>query len=254
MQILPYVGETIVSSDTVSIRINPTDRDRADDLVLQTSVITTVRDERTFKTARDAMGQLKSMLNEIATSEKGAKQPFSAIVTKIGQLAKDVGSSVKAEYDRIQALTTRYVAHLEALEAKRREEVRKAQAEAEAKIREAQRAAALAKSEKEKNKSQLALAQAQLDREAIVSAELLRGQQSLVPGGRVTHPWKFELVDPEATIKAGATRLLRIEVDFLACQDAVRAQLESAPDKEPTLPGIKVSRETKVNVRAQASS
>jgi len=250
MQILPYVGETIVSSGTVRIEVNPQDRDRADDLILSTSTISIVKDERTFKSARDAMGQLKSMLNEIIAGEKSAKQPFSAIVTRIGQLAKDVGLQVKAEHDRIQALTSRYVAALEAAEAKRREEARKAQAEAETQIRQAQRAAELAKSEKEKARTQLQLAQAQVKHETLVADNQAREAQTLVPGGRVTHPWRFQLIDPEAVVKAGAKRLLRFELDLLACQDSVRAQLEIAPDKMPELPGIRITRETKVSVKA----
>lgn len=241
MKIVPYVGDTVVSSDTVSIRVNPKDRERADDLILATSTITTVKDEHTFKRASDAMGQLKSMLNEILTSEKGAKQPFTAIVTKIGTLAKDVGVPVRQEHDRIQALCNPYIARIEQEEIDRRNALRAAQMEAERQIAEARKAA-----------DQLAMAQAQIKREA-ASAQLAE-QKSIAPGGRVTHPWKFELVDPAATIQAGAGRLLRIEVDFLACQDAVRAQLEKDPDRVPTLPGIKVSRETKFNARATAAS
>jgi multidrug efflux pump subunit AcrA (membrane-fusion protein) len=254
MQIIPLVGETIVSSDTVSIQVNPRDAERAEDLVLSTSTVTVVKDERTFRNARDAMGQLKSMLNEIAASEKGAKEPFSAIVNKISQLARDVGSSVKAEHDRIQLLTNKYVAKLELEAAKRREQARKAQAEAEAKIRAAQREAALAKSETEKLKSQLALAEAQIEKNTVTTAAQLEDNQSLVPGGRVTHPWRFTLEDPYVTLGQGGFRLLRIDVDYLACQDAVRAQLETNPDQEPSLPGIKVSREIKVIVKATAHS
>ena len=252
MQIIPYVGDTIVSSDTVSIQVNPRDRERADDLVLSTSTIVVVKDERSFKIARDAMGQLKSMFQEITAGEKGAKTPFTAIVNKIGTLARDVGDPVKAEYDRIQALTNRYVAHLEALEAKRREEARRAEAEAQAKIREAQKQAALAQSEKEQTRARLAAANAQL---ALAEAQAKREAQerepkSLAPGGRVTHPWRFELLDPEATVIAGGKRLLRFELDILACQDAVKVQLETNPDQPPTLPGIRVSRETKIFVKA----
>jgi hypothetical protein len=252
MQITPFVGDTVVSSDTVTIRINPSDRERADDLVLRTSTIAIVRDERTFRNAREALGQLKSMLNEISDSEKGAKRPFSAIVNAIGQLAKDVGTQVKDEHERIQRLCSHYVAKLEAEKYAKRDAQRKAQAEAEQKITEARKRAALAQTENEKLRSQLALAQAELDRQTIVTAAQSDEQKSLVPGGRVDHPWRFELVDPKATVAAGGIRLLRIELDILACQDCVRAQLETNPDRVPTLPGITVSRETKVSVKATA--
>jgi hypothetical protein len=205
MQIVPFVGKTVLSSDAVTIQINSRDQDRADDLILSTSAVTVVRDERTYQLARDAAGQLKAMLNEIGDSEKSAKRPFTAIGTKIGQLAKDVGGPVKAEHDRILRLCSAYVTKLEA--------------------------------ERETLKAAGQLDQTEADK-------------SLVPGGRVTHPWKFELIDVEAVIKGGAKRLLRIELDILACQDSVRAQLEIAPDQPPSLPGIKVTRETKVIVRA----
>ena len=248
MQIIPCVGETIVSSGTVTIRINPADRERADDLILSTSTITLVKDERTFTRARDAMGQLKSLMNEIGDSEKSAKRPFTAITTKIGNLAKDVGGPVKLEHDRIQKLCNTYAARIEEEERQRREALRQAQLEAERKIVEARKAQALAKSESEKVKSQLAVAQAELTRQNIVVQN--SEKKSIVPGGRVNHPWTFKLIDPVATLAAGGKRLLRIEVDHLACLDAVKAQLEVNPEAWPELPGIEIIRDTKVIVPA----
>jgi multidrug efflux pump subunit AcrA (membrane-fusion protein) len=145
------------------------------------------------------------------------------------------------------------VARLEAEEREHKARLYKAQQEAEAKIAQARKAAAVAKTENEVALTQLNLARAELDREMIKTAGEL-AEMEKARGTRVTHPWHFELVDPEATIRAGGKRLLRIEVDHLACQDAVKAQLEIAPDKEPTLPGIKVTRETKVSIRATAQT
>ena len=246
MQIIPYVGETIVSTDSVTIVVNPQDRDRAEDLVLATSTLTTVKDQRTLEVAREAAGKLKSMLTEISTSEKAAKQPFISITNKIGQLARDVGGSVKTEHERILKLCSVYVTKLEAEEAERKARLRKAQAEAERKIIAARKAAVAAPSVTEAAKAQIAIARAELDRQQIKAEQEEIAQKTKLAGGRITHPWRFELVDPYVTLGQGGYRLLRIEVDVLACQDNVRAQLEVNPDKEPVLPGIKVTRETKV--------
>jgi hypothetical protein len=255
MQITPFVGETIVSSDTVSIRVNPKDRERADDLVLRTSTITMVKDEHTYAAAREAAGQLKSMLTEIADSQKAAKGPFTSIVNTISALAKDVAEAVKTEHERILRICSAYVAKIEAEEEAKRVQLRKAQAEAEARIEEARRAALAAKTKAEIAQAHLNLASASVHRDGITYA-IAQEKPALVPGGRLTHPWRFELVDPLATLKAGAgaKRLLRIEVDFLACQDSVRAQLEKNPDQVPSLPGIRVIRETKVTIKATAQT
>jgi hypothetical protein len=251
MQITPFVGETIVSSDTVTIRVNPKDRERADDLVLRTSTITIVKDAWTYATAREAAGQLKSMLAEINDSQKAAKGPFTAIVNTINTLAKDVGEAVKAEHERILKICSAYVAKIEADEAAERAQLRKAQAEAEARIEEARRAALAAKTKTEVAEAQINLAKANVHHDGIKYAVAqLEEKPALVPGGRVTHPWKFELVAPMLTLKAASAHLLRIEVDYLACQDAVRAQLEKDPDRAPSLPGIRVTRETKITIKA----
>jgi hypothetical protein len=43
---------------------------------------------------------------------------------------------------------------------------------------------------------------------------------------------------------------LRVELDILACNDAVKAQLSIDPHTPPSLPGIEVTRETQVHVKA----
>jgi hypothetical protein len=77
-------------------------------------------------------------------------------------------------------------------------------------------------------------------------------KRGLVPGGRVNHPFEFRLKNIREVIQAGCINLLRWELDIRACQDSVRAQLEIDPSREPTLPGIEVTRKINVSVRASA--
>jgi hypothetical protein len=243
MQLVPYIDGKTLATNKIVVQVNPEDQDRADEIVLQSSTITVVKDERTYSVAREAAAKLKNMLNEISASEKAAKQPFTAVANKIAGLAKDVGGSVKTEHERILKLCSVYVAKLEAEEAERKARLHKAQAEAERKIIEARKAAVVSL---EADKAQLAIARAEVERQQIKAEQQEIAQKTKLVGGRITHPWRFELVDPYVTLGQGGYRLLRIEVDVLACQDNVRAQLEVNPDKEPVLPGIKVTRETKV--------
>jgi hypothetical protein len=250
MQLIPYIDGKTLATNKIVVHVNPEDQDRADNIVLQSSTITVVKDQRTYEMAREVGAKLKNMLNEISASEKAAKQPFTAVSSKITQLARDVGSGVKLEHARILALCSFYVAKLEAEEAERKARLRKAQAEAENRIIEARKAAIAAQSQPQADKAQLAIARAEVDRQTIKSEQEQIEQKIKAPQTRITHPWKFEVVDPELTLRSGGKRLLRIEPDILSCQDAVRAQLETDPDKEPTLPGIRITRETKVFINA----
>jgi hypothetical protein len=50
----------------------------------------------------------------------------------------------------------------------------------------------------------------------------------------------------------GGLRLLRWELDKLACQDSCRAQRDIEPNKMPRLPGIEVTQRINVSVKASA--
>ncbi len=274
MEITPYYGEQPLSVQQVVVRVNPADQERADTLVaLVRSKIVTVEDTKSFNAAKAAAGQLKALLNEIESGKKACKQPFSAIAEAINQQALQVGNPVEIEHRRILGLLNGYVARLEAAqkeqERKHAETIRLQQEEHDRKIREAQEAQAKAEAEaraaqgiaqREKaradaNAQMLIAAQEQLAKEmALEVAEIGsdKPKRSLVPGGRVDHPYEFKLKNLRDTINAGCINLLRWELDIRACQDSVRAQLEIDPNTEPSLPGIEVTRTINVSVKASA--
>ena len=268
-------GEEVVTSSNVEIRVNPDDRDRAVSLVERTKKIVFVGGDLSFEEARQAAGQLKAMVDEIETSRKAAKTPFTAIGRAIDGAASGVATPVETEHKRVLGLLNGYVAKLEA---ERKEEERRvaaakmlAQAQADRKVREAEEAQAKAQKELQAAKDEIErarlkivaqqrenmLLQEQLARELAADVEELgkseEAPRSLVPGGRVDHLYEFELVDVNATVKAGCWRLVKWQLDILACRDSVRSQVEMLPpDQEPTLPGIKITRKINVSVKAAA--
>jgi hypothetical protein len=272
MEIVPYYGNEPLSTNSVVIRVNPEDRKRAQALLAETSSIVAVKDEQSFEAAKYMAGRLKSLLNEIETGRKATKQPFDAVLQAIAETASEVGNPVRDEHKRILSLLNGYVTQLEEIrkaeERARREETARIQAEHDRKIREAQEAqmraeqqareaqdeAARQKARADAQAQMLLAAQEQLAKEiAAEVAEMDRTpDKSLVAGGRVDHKYTFRLTDVTATIRAGALRLLRWEVDHLACQDSCRSQLEIDPGREPTLPGIEVSRSINVSVKARS--
>src|SRR6201984_234767 len=142
MDIIPYVGTEPVTVSSISVKVNPDDRARAESLVLRTGVINAVQDKGGFNAAKKAAGELKAMIDEIADSKKAAKRPFSTVEAAIEQLATEVLQPVADDHKRILGMLNGYVARLEALQ---KEEERKKiaqlqqQIEAErAKVREAQ--------------------------------------------------------------------------------------------------------------------
>jgi hypothetical protein len=218
-------------------------------------------------------GRLKALINEIEQGRKSTNRPFNAVLDAIAETASEVGDPVKNEHKRILDLLNGYVAKLEEArraeeKAKRQEaariqaehdrkirEAREAQARAELEARQAQDEAARQKARADAQAQMLLAAQQQLAKEvaAEVAEELNRApEKALVSGGRVDHKYAFRLTDVAATIRAGALRLLRWEVDHLACQDACRAQLDIDPNREPTLPGIEVTRSINVSVKARS--
>jgi hypothetical protein len=254
MMITPYVGDIAVSTKSVTIAVNPADRERIDDLVMSACTISKVSDDKTYQAARNMAGQLKSMLNEISDAAKSAKRPGNEVNDAISQLAKDISQSVVKEQTRILGLITRYVAKLEQEKAKRMAEQRAREEEAQRAISEARAAAALATSEAQKARAQLDLARAELAREIVKSTAQAEEEKPLAPGGRVTHPWKFRVTDPNQVVAKYGLSLFRWELDILACQDLVKAQLEKNPGCPPEIAGIEVSRETKVTINATAKT
>lgn len=273
MEILPLYGEQPLSVSNVSVRVNPKDRQRAEDLVLRTGSIVSVNDQEGFTRAKQAAGELKAMLNEIDAAKKATKQPFSAIGEAINEQARRVGDPVGNELQRVLGLLNGYVTRLEALreaeERRKAEEARRIQEEHDRKIREAEEARAKAEAEartatdeatREKaradaNAQMLVATQAQLAKEMAQEIGQIGGEKNtrgLVTGGRVDHPYEFKLLNLRETINAGRVDLLRWELDIRACQDAIRAQLERDPLAKPTLPGIEVTRKISVSVKASA--
>ena len=249
MDLIPYVGGTQLTASSVVVKVNELDSDRAEELVLRTCTIVQVDDPDSFFEARRAVASLKAMIEEITLSKKSAKAPFTAVGRSIDELADSVNAPVQAEHQRILALMKIYVEKLEA-ERKAFEARRQAmQHEAERKIAEAKTAQLKANNEDAKALADLNLARAQLDRQMAVEAAPL-AQAGVVPGGRVSHPYKFKLVDKGAVFASGNLRLLRVELDILACQDAVKAQLERG--ETPHLPGIEITQETTISVKAAA--
>jgi hypothetical protein len=273
MEISPYYGEQPLVPGNVVIRINPEDRKRAQALLADAAEILAVRDEESFAEAKYMAGRLKGVLNEIETGRKATKQPFDSVINAIAETAREVGEPLAQEHKRILGLLNGYVAALEEerkeAERIRRAEAKRIQEEHDRKIREALEAqlqaeheAREAKDEAARQKARadiqarmLVAAQEQLAKEDAAEVATLGTDQfrkGLVTGGRVDHKYSFRLVDVTETIRAGALRLLRWEIDFLACQDSCNAQLELDPDRDPVLPGIQVSRQINVSIKARS--
>jgi serine phosphatase RsbU (regulator of sigma subunit) len=273
MEIVPFYGQSPLSVSNVFVRVNPEDQKRAEELVVFTSSIRSVDDQPSFNRAKAAAGQLKAMLNEIENGKKSSKATFTAINNAIGEQARLVGDPVDQELRRVLDLLNGYVGRLEA---KAKEEEARARAIAQAQQQEALRriaeaqdaqrraeeAARAAKDEASRERAradakakELALAQAELAREMeleIAGIGADRNKRSLVSGGRVDHPYTFKLVSLRETLNAGCVNLLRWELDVRACQDSVRAQLQIDPEREPSLPGIEITKKINVSVKASA--
>lgn len=272
MDLIPYFGEARLRASGITIQIRTSDRQYAQELVRRCNHIKAVTDEASYTEARRAAAELKNLSKEIYQAKRAAKQPFEAVEASIEDLAKEVGSPVDAEYERIIALMTGYV---RILEDKQKAELARQREKAEAEARAHEEKMRLLQAEKDAAEAKARAAQDELARrEAIIEAtkrnqvltdaETLRNLElelramtlepvrGVVPGGRVTHPYKFRLISAAETVKAGGIRLLRIELDILACQDSVRSQLEIAPDKVPTLPGIEITQETSISIKASS--
>ena len=268
---MPYVGETPIHTTSFSIRVDPEDKKRVENLTIRARAIVLVNDTETFAIARHTAGQIKLLLNEIEDARKASQRPQIALKNAIDELAQNVAGPLQNEQERVLGLLNGYVGRLEAeekAEARRREEILRVQVAAEQrKVQEAQEAKAKAEAlarkaideaeqirlRAEVRRQEEAAEDAQLAREMALEAAKI-GQDTArpakVPGGRVDHVYEFELTNIQALLKAGLLRLVSFKLDKRACMDAVRGQLEIAPDEEPRLAGIKITRRINVSVRA----
>jgi hypothetical protein len=99
------------------------------------------------------------------------------------------------------------------------------------------------------------VAQEELARELAMEASMVgaeKDRRGLVAGGRVDHHYKFKLVNLRECINAGCINLLRWELDVRACQSSVRSQLDIDANREPHLPGIEITRDLNVSIKAAA--
>jgi hypothetical protein len=273
MDIVSYYREQPLSVGNVTVRVNPEDRKRAEQLILETGAILTVNGSESLNKAKRAAGQLKALLNEIESARKASRGPYTAIAEAINVVARDIGEEVEAEHKRVLDLLNQYVAQLEAKrvaeERAKQEASRRAQEEhdrriaqaqaaqlaAEERARQAQDEVAREKARADATMQTLLVAQQELAKEMALEIAQIgadKPKRGLVPGGRVNHPFEFRLKNIREVIQAGCLNLLRWELDIRACQDSVRAQLEIDPSREPTLPGIEVTRKINVSVRASA--
>lgn len=271
MELQPYYGEQVLAVTNISVRVRAGDRKRIMELVAKSQAENlVVNSETTFDNATRHGRHLKAAEKEIHEAKRAAKKPFEAVLDKLEEQARTIAAPVVEEQARVIELMKVWVAKLEAEREEQQKKIRE-QKEAEerahqaqiremmAKQQEAERRARAAEDEAARLKAAQEAAQRQA---AIEEAERLRSLElevaamtqepvrGIVPGGSVSHPWKYRLINAEATVKAGAIRLLRIELDKRACDDAVRAQLDIAPDHEPSLPGIEVTRDFTIHIKA----
>lgn len=242
MELIPFYGENQLSASNVTVRIRTSDRQQAKALVARTSAeIKEVVDEETYTKARRAAAELKNLSKEIYQAKRNAKSHFEAVLAAIEDLAKEIMNPVDTELARVIQTMTGYVKGLE-------QERKAAQKALQERLDEEERQ----HQEHLKLLQETERQQAELERSLELEVRAMNTEPlpGVVPGGRVTHPWKFKLYDAAQTVKEGSIRLLRIELDILACQDAVRAQLEIAPDREPRLPGIEITQDISISIKA----
>lgn len=246
MELVPQYGEKPLTFTDISVRIRSSDRKRINELAQRAAKeVTRVDSPEAFTIARRLAGEIKAAKAEIYDSKRAAKKPFEAVLNSIEDLAKELNGVLDEQEARLLALLKLYA---KGLEEKQKEEQRLERARKAAEEKAHQEQVRKLEAEGKAEAARLAELQHSLDSE--VRAMAMTPQPGLIPGGRLLHPWKFKLLDPVATVKANCIRLLKIDLDILACQDAVRAQLEIAPDHTPSLPGIEVTRETSVQIKA----
>lgn len=251
MQLVPVIGTEPVRSDAFSIVVDKGDLKRISALVLAAALIDSVSED-TLDQATEMAGRIKTMIAEIQDAKRSAKRPFEAVEQAIENRAKAVSADLDKEGKRIHALIRTHVGKIESEQqaiAKRNAEI---EAKAQAEIAEYRRKAQAERNEKEKAR----LLEEAMDKELLLEVEQIGNEKPEpphVPGGRVSHPWKFKVTDLKALVASGGGRLIRWEIDKLACQDLMRELTErQPPDYIPEIPGLQITREVSVSIRASA--
>jgi hypothetical protein len=244
MELTPLYAGDELSVAQVKVLVNPKDRARAEALVSETSKLKTIARTEDLQAVKRAAGQCKAMLNEIEDAKKAAKRPFGAVEAAINDLASEVSDPVESEHKRLLGLLNAYVARVEAEE---REELRRKREQAEQEQREAQ-----ARIQAARNEQALLEAEMQLELSRFNPAP--PPAKGKITGGRVDHPWTYKVINIAQVIEKYGTRLIRWELDILACNDEVRRQLAEYPDRDPVIPGLQVERKVNVSVKAQAAT
>jgi hypothetical protein len=273
MMLVPYAGETPIDAATVSIVTDPDDQKRVDFLVSRCNAISRVDDRQSLTQARRLGGEIKALENEIQNEKKLAKAPFRAIENAIEERAKEIAAPLLQEKSRVSGMLAAYVARLEAVEKeaqqrreaalaaqvaeqqKRIKEAEEARAKAEAEAKAATNDAEVLRASAKALTAKLDAATAQLAREmAEEAARIGCGEppRGKIPGGRVDHKYEYKVISIRDALKGGFLRLFRWEIDKLACNDEVRAQLDKDPDAEPHIPGFEITRTINVSLRASA--
>jgi hypothetical protein len=273
MMLIPYVGDLPIDAGNLKIVTDAQDQKRLDFLVARAQQIKVVDDQDSMTVARRIGSQIKALEDEIAAAKKAAKTPHRLIENAIEDRSKEISAPLLHEKKRVAGLLGAYVLRLEEIEKAeqlKREAALQAQVaeqqrrlhEAEEAKRKAEQEARAAKDEAEKIRARqrveanLAIAaQAQLATEMAQEAARIgtdKPPKGKIPGGRVTHHYDYKIVDLLAVIKGGHLRCLRWEIDKLACNDIVRAQLEDDPEAIPKIPGIEITRTINVNLKPAA--
>jgi hypothetical protein len=230
MQLVPYYDDKPFDLASLNVRATKADWTRVEEAVARSRVtVREVNTDETFRNAQRIAAELKGLEKEIELAKKITKSPGQSFLNAVEELAKDISGPLLSELGRISGLMGAYVTRIEAelLAAKRKEEDLKRQ------VREAK------------------------DAEARLAAQLsleIIGQKPpaevKVPGGRIDHRPVFRLENVRELLQAGLWDLVRFELDQLACNDVVKAQLERNPEAEPKIPGVQITWTTKVHMRA----
>jgi hypothetical protein len=263
--------ELIRLGEIPTVQEVPADRERVLQLVHRSVQIQSVQDSVSFAMAKRIASEIKAMEDEILAAKKYVKTPIRSMENAIEQLAKEIAQPLLAEKGRIGELMGAYVQQLEAAakeEARKRHEAlqrqreqhdreiyeaRKAKELAEAETRQAKDEATRAIARGQAMEKALALAQAQLGADLAEEASQIgknKIEMPTVAGGRIDHRWKFKLVDARTLVSYGLWQCVRIELDVLGCNDVVKAQLARNPDTDPIIPGVEITRETNIHMRA----
>jgi signal transduction histidine kinase len=251
MQLTPYLGDTPIESDKFRCEPDPRAIQRITGLISRTWEITQVGTEAEAQLATRVAGEIRDMEEEINLAKRQTKNPIRAIENGIEAVAKELLGPVLEEKRRIGNLLSLWVQKKEAELAEERQKAREALRAAEEAQRKAEQAQRQAEDESARLKAEQAMIEAQIiaGMQAQQLAESME-QKAKLPGTKVSHPYHFRLVNLKAVVAAGLEGIiLRVELDVLACNDMVRTQLAQGK-AEPEIPGVEITQETVVHVRA----